>query len=52
MADMKAWRREMKTDREATKAYPEKMEANPEEIMPVSEQQEEAAMETITELEN
>jgi hypothetical protein len=28
------------------------MEANPEEIMPVSEQQEEAAMETITELEN
>jgi hypothetical protein len=33
MAHVRAWRKEMKTDRETTEAYPEKMEENPEEII-------------------
>jgi hypothetical protein len=34
--DMTAWRKEMKADREATEAYPEKMAANPTETEPES----------------
>jgi hypothetical protein len=48
MADMMAWRKEMKADREATEAYPEKTEANPEEAVVHEEvPKEEAAMKTV-----
>jgi hypothetical protein len=32
--DMRACRKEMKADREATETYPENMDANPEEEVP------------------
>jgi hypothetical protein len=49
--DIRAWRKEMKSNQEATEAYPEKMEANPDEVKSVAEHEEvpkeEAAMETF-----
>jgi hypothetical protein len=54
MAHIKSWRKGMKTDREATEPYPEKMEANPEEIKFVAMHEEvpaeEAAVKTDREL--
>jgi hypothetical protein len=38
--DMRAWRREMKANREATEAYPEKIKVNPEEMKSIGEHEE------------
>jgi predicted transcriptional regulator len=48
--NMMAWRKEIKADREAMEVYPEKREANPEEMKSVAVHEEvpeeEAAVET------
>jgi hypothetical protein len=53
---MEAWTEKMMTRREATEAYPEKLEPNPEEMKSIAEHQEdtkeEAEVETIGALED